>query len=174
MDVEKILNSSKVSELVPLLKERRLPLIPEKATIKEVVDAMTSFEHSRLVYVVDDEGRLTGTISLGLLARHVFSPSHEPQIHPRFLIDMITAETAKDIMQKNTVVATEEEEVGSVLRRMLGANVKEIPVLDREKRVFADITIVDLLRFLFNATEHDYPAQGQVKTKGADYGENPS
>lgn len=174
MDVEKILNSSRVSELVPLLKERRLPLIPEKATIKEVVDAMTSFEHSRLVYVVDDEGRLTGTISLGLLARHVFSSSHEPQIHPRLLIDMITAETAKDIMQKNTVVATEEEEVGSVLRRMLGANVKEIPVLDREKRVSADITIVDLLRFLFNATEYDYPARGRVKTKEADCGENPS
>jgi CBS domain-containing protein len=152
MAIEKIIKSSKVSELVPLLKERRLPLIHEKATIKEVVDAMTSFEYSRLIYVVDDEGRLTGTISLGLLARHVFSPSHEPQIHPRHLIDMITVETAKDIMQKNTLVATEEEAVGSVLKRMIGANVKEIPVLDREKRVVADITIVDLLRSLFNAT----------------------
>lgn len=154
MDVEKILNSSRVSELVALIKERRLPLIPEKATIKEVVDAMTSIEHSRLIYVVDEEGRLSGTISLGLLTRHVFSPSHEPLIHPRYLIDMITAETAKDIMQKNTLVATEEEEVGSLLRRMLGANVKEIPVLDKEKRVLADITIVDLLRFLFESTEH--------------------
>jgi CBS domain-containing protein len=152
MAIEKIIKSSKVSELVPLLKERRLPLIHEKATIKEVVDAMTSFEYSRLIYVVDDEGRLTGTIPLGLLARHVFSPSHEPQIHPRHLIDMITVETAKDIMQKNTLVATEEEAVGSVLKRMIGANVKEIPVLDREKRVVADITIVDLLRSLFNAT----------------------
>ena len=152
MAIEKIIKSSKVSELVPLLKERRLPLIHEKATIKEVVDAMTSFEYSRLIYVVDDEGRLTGTISLGLLARYVFSPSHEPQIHPRHLIDMITVETAKDIMQKNTLVATEEEAVGSVLKRMIGANVKEIPVLDREKRVVADITIVDLLRSLFNAT----------------------
>jgi CBS domain-containing protein len=152
MAIEKIIKSSKVSELVPLLKERRLPLIHEKATIKEVVDAMTSFEYSRLIYVVDDEGRLTGTIPLGLLARHVFSPSHEPQIHPRHLIDMITVETAKDIMQKNTLVATEEEAVGSVLKRMIGANVKEIPVLDSEKRVVADITIVDLLRSLFNAT----------------------
>ena len=153
MDVEKIINSSRVSELVLLLKERSLPLIHEKATIKEIVDAMIRFEHSRLVYVVDDEGRLTGTISLGLLVRHVFSHSHEPQIHPRLLIDMITAETARDIMQKNTLVAIEEEEVGSVLKRMIGANVKEIPVLDREKRVVADITIVDLLRFLFNATK---------------------
>jgi CBS domain-containing protein len=152
MAIEKIIKSSKVSELVLLLKERRLPLINEKATITEVVGAMINLEYSRLVYVVDDEGRLTGTISLGMLARHVFSPSHEPQIHPRHLIDMITVETARDIMQKNTLFATEEEAVGSVLKRMIGANVKEIPVLDREKRVVADITIVDLLRFLFNAT----------------------
>lgn len=152
-DVEKILGSSKVSELLPLLKQRRLPLIAEKATIKEVVNAMISFEHSRLIYVVDDQDRLTGTISLGLLVRYVFSPNHEPQIHPRQLIDMITAETAKDIMQKNTVVASETEEVRSVLKKMLGANIKEIPVLDKEKRVSADITIVDLLRFLFNTEE---------------------
>ena len=152
-DVEKILGSSKVSELLPLLKQRRLPLIAEKATIKEVVNAMISFEHSRLIYVVDDQGRLTGTISLGQLVRHVFSPNHEPQIHPRQLIDIITAETAKDLMQKNTVAASETEEVQSVLKKMLAANVKEIPVLDKEKRVSADITIVDLLRFLFNTEE---------------------
>lgn len=154
---EKLHGGSRVSELILLLKERRLPLIPENATIKEVVDAMISFEHSRLVYVVDDEGRLSGTISLGLLVRQVFSPNLEPQIHPRLLIDMITAVTARDIMQKYTVVASEEEEVGSVLKRMIGANVKEIPVLDREKRVCADITVVDLLRFLSDATGRNYP-----------------
>ncbi len=155
MVVEKIKSSSRVRELVALLKERRLPLISEKATIKEVVDSMTSFEHSRLVYVIDGEGRLKGTISLGLLARHVFSPSHEPQIHPRHLVDMITAETARDILQENTVVATEEEEIGRVLRRMIGANVKEIPVVDSEQRVVADITIVDMLRFLINSSKYE-------------------
>ncbi len=146
--IEGVLGNTRVTDLVALLKERRLPLIHEKANIEEVVEAMIRFEHSRLLYVVDDEGKLTGTISLGLLVRHVFSPSHEPQIHPRFLISMITAETAKDIMKKNPVVTTEEEEVGIVLKRMIRTNVKEIPVLDSEKRVIADLTIVDLLRFI--------------------------
>jgi CBS domain-containing protein len=146
--IEEVLGNTRVTDLVAPLKERRLPLIHEKANIEEVVEAMIRFEHSRLLYVVDDEGKLTGTISLGLLVRHVFSPSHEPQIHPRFLISMITAETAKDIMKKNPVVTTEEEEVGIVLKRMIRTNVKEIPVLDSEKRVIADLTIVDLLRFI--------------------------
>lgn len=148
MVVEKITGKSRVSELISLLKARSLPLINENATLSEIVNVMTSYEHSRLVYVVDDSGRLMGAISLGLLARHVFSPSHEPQIHSRSLMSMITAETALDIMQKNTVTASEEEEISFVLKRMIGANVKEIPVLDIDERVIADITIVDLMRFL--------------------------
>lgn len=148
--IEKIKGSARVTEVVAFLKERKLPLIQEKANIEEVIDTMIRFQHSRLLYVVDDDKKLTGTISLGLLARHVFSRSHEPQIHPRFLINMITAETAKDIMQKNLVVTTEEEKVEVVLKRMIRTNAKEIPVLDKEKRVVADLTMVDLLKFLLN------------------------
>ncbi|WP_072908465.1 CBS domain-containing protein [Malonomonas rubra] len=148
MAQEEIVRSSKISELVARIKTRNLPLIPEDASIADVVDAMIDYEHSRLLYVVNSEGCLVGTISLGLLARHVFCPSHEPQIHPRFLIDMVTAECARDIMQKNTLSARDGDEVGALLKRMLGANVKEVPVLDNSGRVTADITIVDLLRFL--------------------------
>jgi CBS domain-containing protein len=155
-DVEEIIGSMKVSELVATFKKRRLPLIREKADIEEVVEAAINFEHSRRLYVVDDDGKLSGTISLELLVRHVFSASYEPQIHPRFLMSLITAETAKDIMLKNPVVTTEDEEVVIALKRMIETNVKEIPVLDREKRVVADLTIVDLLRFISNSTEHHF------------------
>jgi len=146
--VEKVTESTKVAELVTLLKKRKVPIIHENASIKEVVEVMISFEPRRLLYVVDDEKKLAGIISLGILARHVFSASHEPQIHARFLIDMITAETAKDIMKRKTVVATESEQVGMVLKRMIRTNVHEMPVVDDEKRVVADITLIDLLRFL--------------------------
>jgi len=148
---EKI-GDAKVSELVALLKERELPLIHENATIEQAVNAMGRFEHTRLLYVVDDVGKLVGTISLGMLVRHVFSPSREPKIHPRLIIGMITDETAKDLMQKNLVVTTGEEEILIVLKRMIRANVKEIPVLDKEKRVVADLTIIDLLKFIANFT----------------------
>jgi CBS domain-containing protein len=76
--IEKIKKNARVTELVAFLKERerKLPLIHAKANIEEVIDTMIRFQHSRLLYVVDDEKKLTGTISLGLLARHVFSRSH--------------------------------------------------------------------------------------------------
>ena len=145
---EKITENTKVAEMVALLKKRRIPIIHENASVKEVVDVIISFESRHLLYVVDNEKKLVGRISLKALARHVFFPSHEPQIHARFLINMITAETAKDIMKRKTIVATGNERVGMILKRMIKTNVHEMPVVDDEKRVVADITLIDLLRFL--------------------------
>ena len=149
-----MLGDKKVAELVAFLKGRRLPLIDQKANIEEIVTAMIHFEHSRLLYVVDHNGKLIGTISWGLLTRHVFSTSHDPQIHPRFIMSMITAETAKDIMQKNPLFITENELVETLLKKIIQRRVQEIPVLDREKRVIANLTIVDLLRFLIKSSKH--------------------
>ncbi len=139
---------TKIAKLIGGLKERELPIIHKDSNIENVIDGIIRFKHSRLLYVVDDDRKLIGTISLGMLVRHVFSRGHEPQIHPRFLINMITRKTAKDIMQKTPVFAKEEEEVESVLNKMIKSNVKEIAVQDGERRVIADITMVDLLKFL--------------------------
>jgi len=144
----------KISELVAILEKRKIPMICEDADIKEVVDAMISYECNRLLYVVDSNEKLSGVISLKVLSRHVFSPSHEPQIHPRFIISMITAKKAKDIMQKNTVVASEEEKLKQVLKRMIRTGVEDIPVLNKDKRIIADLTLADLLRFVVNSNEH--------------------
>jgi CBS domain-containing protein len=151
---DKMLGDKPVAELVAFLKGRRLPLIGQKANIEEIVTTMIHFEHSRLLYVVDNNEKLTGTISWGLLVRHVFSSSHDSQILPRFIMSMITAETAKDIMQKNPVFTTENELVETLLKKIIQRKVKEIPVIDREKRVIANLTVVDLLRFLIKSRKH--------------------
>jgi CBS domain-containing protein len=138
----------KLREVIATQKDRKLPLVRQESSIEEVIDAMVRYEHTRLLYVVDEDGKLLGTIALGPLVRHVFRRSHEPQIHPRVLMSMITTETAEDIMQKNPIFAVEDEDVEAVLKKMIGKNVKEIAVLDKEKRVVADITMIDLLKFL--------------------------
>ncbi len=137
-----------MGEVIAGLKGRDLPLVSQESSIEEVIDAMVRYQHTRLLYVVDGGGKLLGTIALGPLVRHVFRRSHEPQIHPRSLMIMITTETAKDIMQKKPIFAREDEDVEVVLKRMIGKNVKEIAVLDEENRVVADVTMIDLLKFL--------------------------
>ncbi len=139
-----------VADLVPRLKQRELPIIHEKADMESVIRAMIRFEHSRLLYVTDDDGKLTGAISLGVLIRHVFSESYEPQVYSGFILKRITAEYAKDVMQKNPVVAAYEEGVDTVLKKMIRTNTKEVPVLDAKQKVIADLKMIDLFGILFN------------------------
>ena len=143
----------RIGDIIAGLEPRDLPLIGENASIEEVMSAIVNSRHSRMLNVVDDREQLVGTISVGALTRHVFAQDREPTIHARSLIGSISRETAGAIMRKRPIYATIEEEIGVVTRRMLEANVKEIPVVDSDKRVIADITIVDLLQHLLTLDE---------------------
>jgi CBS-domain-containing membrane protein len=114
---------------------------------------MLKHPHTRLMYVVDEENRCQGIISLGTLIRHLFSHDFEPAIHARFLIPMITSETAKHIMNKGLICATMEDEVEAVIERMIKAGIKEIAILNSEKRIVADLTMLDLLKYYHLAPE---------------------
>ncbi len=144
---------TKIAELMDGLQDRDIPMIHEDAEIEDIIDLMVKTKHTRLLYVVDKNDKLIGTISLGLLVRHVFSHRHEPQIHSRFLMHAITTKTADHMMQKHPVFAREEDNVEKVIKRMIKSNVKEIAILNSEKKVIGDLTMVDLLNFLMDGTE---------------------
>jgi CBS domain-containing protein len=138
----------RLREVIATFKGRELPLVREESSIKEIIDTMIRYKHTRVLYVVDEGARLLGTIAMGTLVRHVFRRSHEPKVHPRHIMSMITTQIAKDIMQKKPIFAVEDDDVEVVLKRMIAKNISEIAVLDDEKRVVADVTMVDLLTFL--------------------------
>lgn len=136
----------KIADLMGQLKQRKVPVVHRGATVSEVIDAFVASNHSRMLYVVDDEQRLKGVVSLGKLIRHVFFHYHDPSIDSRILVSMFVAETAGDFMERDPVFALIGEGIQNVLQRMIDHNAKEIPILDDEKKVVADLTIVDLLK----------------------------
>jgi len=136
-----------VADMVALLPERLLPVIAEGAAAGEVVNGFADFQHSRLLYVLDAEGRLAGVISLGRMIRHVLNSYHEPRIHSRHLLNLLGSKTAFHLMQKETVSARLSEDLEKVLRRMIDNNIKEIPILDENSKVVADLTMVDILKY---------------------------
>lgn len=143
----------RIGEVIKGLEPRDFPVVPENAPIEDVMFAIVNCRHSRMLNVVNDRQQLVGTISLDALIRHVFAQDREPTIHARSLIGVLSRETAGDIMLKQPLCATTEEEIGVVTRRMLNANVKDMPVVDSDKRVIADITMVDLLQHLLALDE---------------------
>jgi predicted transcriptional regulator len=60
----------------------------------------------------------------------------------------ITMENARHMMQKHPVFAKMGEEVRIVLDRMIKSNVKEIAIIDDQRRIVGDMTMLDLLEFL--------------------------
>ena len=136
----------KIAALVEQVEHREVPVVPKRATVSEIIDAFAESDHSRILYVVDDEGRFRGVLSLGNMIRHVFFHYHDPSIDSRSLVSMSVSETAGDFMQREPVFAMLSDKVEDILQRMIDHNVKEIPILDDERRVVADVTIVDLLK----------------------------
>jgi CBS domain-containing protein len=135
-----------ISELLTTIDQRPLPLVDEGETIAGVLQVMVKFPHTRLIYVVDAQRRCTGTISLGVLIRHLFAHGFEPAVHSRHLIPMITSETAADIMNRQLIYALKDDKVEMVVRRMIKAGVKEIAVLDEARQLIGDLTMLDLLK----------------------------
>ncbi len=136
----------KVRDVMETVGKRQLPVVPDTATIYDVVEAMCGCRHSRVLYVVDEDERLAGAISLETLMRHIFGHSHEQHAHPRHLLRIITTESARDLMDKRPFHAGEDDDVGSVLERMIGKRVSEIAIVDNEDRIVADLTMLDLLK----------------------------
>ena len=59
---------------------------------------------------------------------------------------MAVAETAKDFMLAKVFFALASDDVKIVLKRMIKRNIKEIAILDDQKRIIADCTMIDLLK----------------------------
>jgi CBS domain-containing protein len=137
----------KIKDVLDGIGGREPPIARVNDTIRGVLEKMLPHAHTRLMYVVDEEGRCKGVISLGALTRHLFSSHFEPTVHARFVIPLITAETAEDIMNTGLIYATRDEEVEAVIKEMIKAGIKEIPVLDGEKKIVGDITMLDLLKY---------------------------
>ena len=137
--------SLKIKDLIRDMERRKVPIINEQADIDEIIQAFTRSTHSRLLYVVDQKGKLKGFLSLGNLVRHVFFHYHEPHIHTRSFTHMAVSEKAEHFMQRSPQFAVASDDLQEVLQRMIKNNIKEIPIVDEDEKVFADLTIVDFL-----------------------------
>ncbi|UCF30249.1 MAG: CBS domain-containing protein [bacterium] len=135
-----------VRDVVRKHAQRNLPVVKRDMPIDDLVKAMEWFRHSRILYVVDGENRLIGTITLRALVGHVFHQSHRGGFRPRDLLRVLTTEAAEDLMADFACHAGMDERITDVLERMVDKGVEEIPVLDEDMKVIGDLTMIDLLR----------------------------
>lgn len=138
----------KVSEALEQVTGLPYMEVGGEVTLEEISDMIKDQRQVRGIYVVDAEGRLIGTVSLGVLIRHLTAARRQPLFHVRSLLSRLTSSHVIDLMEKNVVYARQEEELDQVLDRMIGSNIKEVPIVDEDRRIKAVVSILDLWRLV--------------------------
>ena len=130
-----------------------MPYLPlsDDCSLDEATEKITGMRQLRSIYVVDEQGRLQGTLSLGVLIREVIAARHKPEFSVRSLLTRITSEDVTDIMDKYVIYARRDDDLEKVLNRMIYYNIKEIPVVDEGQRIIANVGILDLWRLVERA-----------------------
>ena len=138
----------KIGEALDTIVNLPYLAISPESCLEEAAEKITKKQHIRGIYVVDEQGRLQGYLSLGVLIRHVLEAREKPHFHARSLLARITCEKVADIMDKNVIYAQKEDDVDRVVNRMVLRNIKEIPVVDEERRIIASVGVLDLWRLV--------------------------
>ena len=134
-----------VRDVVARHRARQVPTIRQDTAIDRLPVAIQFHRHSRQLYVVDGRNHLLGNISLARLVMYLFARSHGSSMNPRHVMGLITCESAGDLMTRGTLTVGMEDRAEDVVERMIEGNVDEVPVVDEEGKIVADLTMVDLL-----------------------------
>ncbi|MFP3869200.1 MAG: HPP family protein [Desulfobacteraceae bacterium] len=134
----------KIGEVLDKLDNLPYLAVSGDATLEQVAEKITDMRQVRGIYVVDEQGRLEGAISLGALIRHVIEARNKPSFFVRSLLSRITCEKVSDLMDKHVIYARKSDALDKVIDRMAGSNIKEIPIVDDQGRIIANVSILDL------------------------------
>jgi len=138
----------KISEALDTIENIPFMAISADRTLTEATEEISGMQQPRSIYVIDKQGRLQGTLSLGVLIREVIAARHKPQFSVRSLLTRITSEDVADIMDKHVIYAQKDDNLEKILERMIYHNIKEIPVVDEDQRIIANVGILDLCRLV--------------------------
>jgi len=127
-----------------------MPVVHEAGSLKEVVRAMVKGHRRRIVYVVDGDNRFKGAITLEELKNVIFhyylnSSIRDVLVVTEHIDELFAAEKAGDFMNPDLIVCRENDTLHDIIVRMNEWDVLDIPVLDREGRVIADLDVLCLL-----------------------------
>lgn len=133
-----------------LARGAELPLVPVGASLEEVVRVMVKGHRRRIVYVVDANGKFKGAITLNHLKDIIFRFFLDDQVSNAVVVSeritkIFTSEKAEQVMTLDLPYCLNDESLGEAVGRMMETNVTDMPVLDQEGRVVADLDILDLL-----------------------------
>ncbi len=121
-------------------------IVPLDFSIEKVAEKLLQNPQVREIYVVDEQNRLVGEISLGKIIRFLCTDRRNSLYCSRNLLASLTCEKVSDIMDEAILYAKESDDLDIIIDMMVNRNIKEIPVVDDSGRIIANVGVLDLWR----------------------------
>ena len=148
MDLKEF-HEKKIEDIIDEKHVWDLPLIDKNASIEEVLSVLTARDH---VWVVEGKGsrKLCGVITESDVL-HLIAPPRLPKyvFGRKYGISLQhgTARKAEDIMHRQLIKCTLNDKIGDVLRRMVNAGLRRLPVVENDE-IVGEVTVHYLLQIL--------------------------
>jgi len=113
--------------------------------VERVAEKMVEDHRTREVYVVDENAHFVGIITLRRLARCVFSSEIPGKHSATTLLDLISAETAGDLVLRKPAYVREDDTFEHLLGVMFHYDINEIPVVKDDKSIVGNINMIEIL-----------------------------
>lgn len=118
------------------------------ASLREAVESIIRDSETRKVYVLNEGGKLVGTITLEVLLRHVgytFGVRSTGMTSFLRMLSEISDDKVKDVMTKPVKVSKDEMLV-NVTKLMVEHHLNDLPVVDSQGNLVAELNGLDILR----------------------------
>ncbi len=120
-------------------------------SLHDVARAMVKGLRRRVVYVVDEEARLKGYITLNNLKDIVFSHFLSSKLEDALVLseenmELFSSEKAAQVMENDVPSCHEQDLLHNVLEWMMEADLLDVAVLDQDDRLVGNLDVLDLLQ----------------------------
>jgi len=145
----KELHEKKVREIIDERAVWNLPLLEKDASIASLLSILTARDHvwivekkgSRHVIGVVTENDILKLLAPARLPKYVFGKKYGVSIQHG------TAEKAEDIMCSHLIKCSPEEKVGDVLKKMVNAGLRRLPIVKNDE-IVGEITTRYIIQIL--------------------------
>ena len=121
-----------MKKLKEIMREGFIFAVQQNATVAEAAQIMGA-QNVGIVCVLDGE-RLVGVFSERDVVRRVVNRGLDPLLTP-----------VEDVMTRDLVVASADEDYQTAMRKMDQANIRHLPIIEGD-RIFSMLSIRDLMR----------------------------
>lgn len=140
------------------IKDMRMLITPYPVFVKkdtptdEIAKTFIANPNLQSVYVVDEEMKLVGKITLKTLVKNEFKNLVPKEFNYFNALEFVGKKTAEELMISPTCV-TDEDTLKIAFVKMYENDLEELPVVDKNQRLIGDISLLELLTMLVEKKE---------------------